>query len=128
MARKTWYKISVWLQALLYMGGGINHFIHPDGYVLMIPYYLPFKDALNIITGIIEIMLGIFLVAAPSYRKFIVGGIILLLVALLPAHLYHVQQGGCIEGSMCIPLWAAYLRVGLQFLLMYWAWSVRKIK
>jgi uncharacterized membrane protein len=137
MNRKLIGKISLWIQALLYLGAGINHFLNPSFYLVIIPSYLPFKTGINLISGICEIILGIALMVLPKYRKIIVVLIILFLLAILPAHIYHLTEGGCLSNGFCIPIWACWARIFLQFLLMGWAltinvrtaaWSVRKVK
>ncbi len=120
-------KISLWLQSLLYMGAGINHFVHPDSYIAMIPPYIPLKTEANILVGIVELSLGLLLLVWAKQRKLVAIGIILLLLAILPAHIYHIQMDGNIPGfELVIPVWGAWLRLFLQFLLMAWAWSARK--
>jgi len=120
-------KVSLWLQALLYTGAGINHFINPDSYIAMIPPYIPFKTEVNMLVGIIELSLGILLILLKKQRKLVVLGIIMLLIAVFPAHVYHLQMGGNIPGfDLVIPVWGAWIRIFLQFLLIAWAWSVRK--
>ncbi len=50
-----------------------------------------------------------------------------MLIAFIPAHIYMIQMKGCMSEAMCIPEWAAWLRLfPLQFILMWWAWSHRK--
>ncbi len=127
--KKNLQRMSLWLQALAYTGAGVNHFLHSDSYIQLIPPYFPYIPEINIVAGITEIVLGISLVVVPAKRKWISMGIILMLIAFLPSHIYHVQMGGNIPGSAFImPLWAAWLRLGLQFGLMLWAWSVRKYR
>lgn len=119
-------KISLVLMLLLYVAAGINHFVHPQMYLAIIPPYLPWPALINIVSGIAEILLGILLIPQ-STRRFAAAGIILLLAAFIPAHVYMIQQNGCAGKGMCIPLWAAWLRlIPLQFILMYWAWTNRK--
>lgn len=119
--------MSLWLQALAYMGAGVNHFINAASYITMIPPYFPFKPELNILVGVIEILLGGLLLIWKKQRKLVAGAIILFLIAVIPTHIYHIQMNGNIPGSSFVmPLWGAWLRMAIQFLLMGWAWSVRK--
>jgi uncharacterized membrane protein len=119
-------KISLALLIILYIGAGINHFWHPQGYLTIIPPYLPAHELINILAGIAEICLGILLIF-PTTRKFAAYGIVLMLIAFIPAHIYMIQIGGCAGKEICIPLWAAWFRlIPLQFILMWWAWWHRK--
>ena len=119
-------KVSLLLLIILYIGAGINHFWHPAGYLTIIPPYLPAHNFINIAAGISELLFGILLIF-PLTRKFAVYGIILMLIAFIPAHIYMIQLGGCAGVQICIPLWAAWVRlIPLQFILMLWAFWHRK--
>jgi len=118
-------KISLVPMIFLYVGAGINHFIHPDGYLAIIPPYLPNHLFINIASGTIEIVLGILLIFSIT-RNLAVYGIIALLVLFIPAHVYMIQKGGCMSATMCWPVWVTWIRLfPLQFLLMWWAWRHR---
>lgn len=127
-ANLIYKKVSLWLQSLLYMAAGINHLVSPDSYLAMIPPYVPYKYEVNILVGTIELSLGILLILLKKQRQIIVAGIILLLLAVFPAHIYHVQMNGNIPGfKLVIPVWSAWVRILLQFVLIWWAWSIRKV-
>lgn len=124
----VFYKISVILQGLLYSLAGLNHFINPSPYKAMIPPYFLLKTELNLIVGVVELVLGISLLFWKKQRKWVVYGIILLLIGVLPAHIYHLQMDGNIPGfSLVIPVWGAWIRIFMQLILILWIWSVRKI-
>ena len=119
-------KFSLLAMIAVYLLAGINHFIKPAMYYPIIPPYLPWPVTINIISGIAEIILAGMLVFE-STRRLAAIGIIIMLIAFIPAHVYMIQKGGCMSAAVCIPAWAAWLRLfPLQFLLMYWAWTNRK--
>ncbi len=118
-------KISLLLLILLYVGAGINHFWHPSFYYSIIPTYLPNPYLINIAAGTAEIVLGVLLIF-PSTRKVAVYLIIAMLMAFVPAHIYMIQKGGCMNEDVFIPLWKAWLRLALQPVLILWAWWHRK--
>lgn len=119
-------KTSLGVMIILYIGAGVNHFIHPDAYFPIIPPYLPYPSFINIASGAIEIILGILLLFSKT-RKFAAYGLIILLALFIPAHVYMIQKGGCMSVKMCIPAWAAWIRLfPLQFMLMWWAWWHKK--
>jgi uncharacterized membrane protein len=121
------HKISRWLQSLVYLGAGINHFVHPASYVAMIPPYFPQPTAINIGVGIIEMVLGLLLLIWKKGRRYVVMALIVLLVAFIPAHIYHIQMLGNIPGcDLVLPVWGTWVRLFLQGLLIAWAWSARK--
>lgn len=119
-------KFSLLAMIAVYLLAGINHFIKPAMYYPIIPPYLPWPVTINIISGIAEIILAGMLIFK-STRRLAAIGIIIMLIAFIPAHVYMIQKGGCMSAAVCIPAWAAWLRLfPLQFLLMYWAWTNRK--
>lgn len=119
-------KISQYGQALFYALAGINHFINPGFYLGLIPDYLPFPSTINVISGLAEITLGIGILFSAS-RKFAGNLIIAMLIAFIPAHVYFIQIGSCVEGGLCIPEWVSWLRlVVIHPILMWWASSVKR--
>ncbi len=120
-------KISLVIMIIFYIGAGINHFWHPAGYYSIIPPYLPDHYLINILAGIAEIGGGLLLIF-PATRKFAAYGIIAMLIAFLPAHIYMIQEGGCMgpKPALCAPLWLAWLRLPVQAVLIWWAWVLRR--
>ena len=121
-------RVSLFLLILLYIGAGINHFWHPAGYYSIIPPYLPDPYLINILAGIAELILGTMLIF-PRTRMLAAYGIIAMLIAFIPAHVYMIQKGGCMgpKPALCISLRLAWIRLfPLQFILMWWAWANRR--
>jgi len=119
--------INRWLfrgLGMFYLFAGANHFFNPEFYLPLIPDYLPAPLVLNLFAGIIEMALGILLFI-PRFTKTATWGIILLLIALAPSHVYFIQIGSCVESGLCIPEWFAWLRLIIVHpLLGLWAWWV----
>jgi uncharacterized membrane protein len=126
MSKDGLFVISKWLLGLFYLFAGINHFWHPEFYLPLIPDYLPWKVELNQLVGLLEIGLGVG-VLLKATRRFAAWGIIILLVLLIPAHVYFIQIGSCIPDGLCVEPWVAWMRLILIHpLLMAWAyWHVR---
>ncbi len=104
---------------------GINHFIHPDFYLPLIPEYLGYPELINYSSGLVEIILSIGLLFTNT-RKITVYLIIGLLIAFIPSHVYFIAIGSCIPGGLCVPEWVAWLRLlVIHPLLMWWAWCVK---
>lgn len=119
-------KLSLFLQAFLYLLAGLNHFISPESYLPFIPDYLPSPEVINILAGIAEVILGIGLLI-PKTRVLSAWGVIILLIAFIPSHVYFIQIGSCIEGGICAPEWVGWLRlVVIHPLLLAWAWIYTK--
>lgn len=95
---------------------GIMHIIKPQFFKHFIPKGFP-KLAVNYIVGFIEFVLGVG-IFIPKTTSLSALGIIVLLVALLPIHVWDVTRDRPAIGSKKI----AYIRVPLQFLLIYGAY------
>lgn len=108
------------LFAIIMLVGGIFHFVKPEIYDALIPNYLP-KLAINYISGIVEIALGIGLFI-PQTRKISAIGLFLLMIAFLPLHLIDIFAPHPAMGTMQI----AIVRFVLHFGLIYWAWYICK--
>ena len=119
-------KLSLYLMAFLYFLAGVNHFVSPESYIPIIPDYLPNPHLINSLAGIAEIILSIGLLI-PKARKVAAWGVVLMLIAFIPSHVYFIQIGSCIEGGICTPEWIGWIRlVVIQPLLIAWAWIYTK--
>jgi len=117
--------LSRWILVIFFLVAGVNHFIMPDVYIKLIPPYLPFPELINWISGLAEIVLGLGLIF-PSTRKWAALGLILLLIAFIPAHIYIFEIGPQVTESIYIPKWLAWFRlVVIHPLLIYWIWTNR---
>lgn len=114
-----------WLLILFYFVAGLNHFIHPEFYLPLIPPYLPEPELLNLISGVLEVVLAIG-VSIPKFRKSSVVLIILMLIAFIPSHIYFIQEGACMnEQSLCTHMWVAWVRlIVIHPIFILWAWFV----
>lgn len=113
--------ILLYVMALTYMYVGFDHLSNPEFYVRIIPPDLPLPEILNVVSGLAEIVLGVFLLD-PRTRPFAAWGIIALLIAVFPANVYmataNVGAGGPGTGAGMIN-WA---RLPFQLLFAAWAW------
>ncbi len=110
--------INLWIMAILYIIAGINHFVMPQFYEKIIPPFLGNKKLINWLSGIAEVILG-FLLLIPSYTSMAAWGVIALLIAVYPANIYHFMKGFKKKRMV----WVLALRLPLQFLLIWWAYS-----
>jgi uncharacterized membrane protein len=126
--RKKLNKFALYLLGIFFILGGANHFFNPDFYLPLIPEYMQYPAFLNYASGCGEIIAGIA-VLFPATRKAGCYGILFLLIAFLPAHIYFIQKGGCVSNSLCVPAWVAWARLLLIHpVLLYWAYKCRTIK
>jgi hypothetical protein len=48
-----------------------------------------------------------------------------MLISFIPAHIYFIQIGSCVEGGMCVSEWIGWARLLIIHpLLIWWALSV----
>jgi uncharacterized membrane protein len=118
-------KISLVIFIVMFIVLGTLHFITPEAYLSIMPEYLPSKPLLVLLSGIAEICIGLIFLFS-KYRK--LGAIlcILMLLSFMPIHIYHLQLGTIPKTN--VPFWGVVVRIPLQFVMMWWAWSLRKVK
>ena len=75
--------ISIYIMSVLYINIGINHFVNPDFFLVIVPDYLPYHLALVYISGLFEIVFGLLLIFKKT-RKIAGIGLIFLLIFALP--------------------------------------------
>ena len=109
--------------AFLYVLAGFNHLVNPAFYVAIMPPDLPNPEWLNLLSGLAEIVLGVF-VLEPRVRALAAWGIIALLIAVFPANLYVASQnlGGPDFAPGAGNAFANWARLPLQFVFIAWAW------
>ena len=113
--------ISLIILILGYLFAGANHFIHPQGYLRIIPGYLPAPVLLNLLAGFAEIIFALLLIR-PKTRKVASYGIILMLAAFLPVHITMLQHSPLKVGELQVTPTIAWIRLLLQPVLILWAW------
>lgn len=113
--------ISLVLCGFAFIAAGLNHFFAPSIYCKIMPSYLPYPLELVYISGVFEVLggVGLFL---PALRQIAVWGLLLLLLAVYPANINMALHP---ELTPKLPIFVLYLRLPLQFALMYWVWSLR---
>lgn len=115
-----------YIQAGFYLFAGLNHFINPDFYLDLIPAYLGEPEFINVVAGLAELILGAGLLLKNT-RRVAAFGIMAMLLAFIPSHVYFIQLGSCIPDGLCVPEWVGWSRLAIIHpLLIYWAWIVAK--
>lgn len=108
----------LYLMGGIYILAGLNHFRKPRMYQKIIPPYFPNPRALNQLSGLAEIVLGILL-CIPATSTIAAWGIMVLLVAVFPANWFMFQDT---KAGFGLPKWLLLLRLPMQLLLILWAW------
>lgn len=117
--------ISLVILVAGYVLAGANHFIHPQGYLRIIPSYLPAPVILNYLAGFFEVLLALMLIR-PKTRKVASYGIMLMLLAFMPVHITMLLNAPLKVGDLWVTPAIAWARLLLQPVLMLWAWWHRK--
>lgn len=109
---------SLFLMAAAYIFAGISHFRNPKFFLKITPPWVPAPATVNLIVGAIEVILGVALLFSAT-RVLAAYGIMLLLVAVFPANVYHHQKARKKQKGVL----ATLIRLPIQVLLIYWAYS-----
>lgn len=109
----------LYLMALLYLLAGINHFRKPRLYQKIIPPFFKNPKLVNQLSGLVEIVLAIAL-CIPMLTPYAAWGVIVLLLAIFPANIHMFLDK---RASLGLPQWVLFLRLPLQFLLIFWAYE-----
>ena len=103
----------------LYFFGGFMHFVKPKIYLRIMPRVIPKPLLMVYLSGAAEIILGAGVLFKET-RNIALIGIILMLTLFLWVHFYMLSGEKEAAG---IPKIILYLRIPLQFVLMYWSYS-----
>ena len=118
--KQSWiYHVGLLVQAVLYIGQGINHFWHSATMVGLMPTHYAHPYPLVLISGAAEILGGIGLLAERT-RRMAAWGLMAMLVIYFDVHISMLMHA---ERFPAIPLWLLYARIPLQFLFIAWAWA-----
>ncbi len=109
--------ISLGLMICFYLFAGISHFKNPKFFLLITPKWVYKPGLVNIIIGILEIGLALGLVLEAT-RSISAVGIIILLLLVFPANVYHLQ----ISIKKKKNIIGTVIRLPVQGLLIYWAY------
>lgn len=99
--------------------GGLAHFVFTDIEARIVPPSLPWPRVIVLVSGAFE-LLGAAGMVWPRSRRLAAVGLLLLTVAVTPAHFYMLQHAELFD----VPYWALLLRLPLQLgVLAAIAWS-----
>ena len=109
---------------LVFVGAGVLHFVAPGTYERIMPPYLPLHRELVYLSGALESLGGLGLLAGRT-RGAAGVGLVLLLVAVLPANVQMLIDARVI-GKPSWWLALLWLRLPLQGVLAAWVWRVSR--
>ena len=109
-----------------YFLAGLNHFRDPNFYIPLLPEYFTYPYFINALAGGIEVILAICLLSK-NLREIASYAIIAMLVAFIPSHIHFINTSGCLDSSLCVPAWVAWIRlIVIHPILMLWAFWHRE--
>lgn len=112
--------ISRILLATIFAGAGVLHIAVPGLYRPIMPSVLPAHDALILVSGLAQLAGAIGLLI-PRTRRAAAVGLVLLLIAVLPANVEMLR----LYRARNVVWWGElllWLRLPLQALLIWWVW------
>lgn len=116
--------ISRLLWTAILVGAGMAHVVVPTSFAAYYPTYLPWPDVAIFSSAIVEWLLAALLWNRHTERAGWIGIAVLMLV-YTPVHIYVItHHDAIIDPPITIPLWLAWLRLPLQFVLIGWAYRL----
>jgi uncharacterized membrane protein len=117
-SREVWRLVGRWVLAAPFVGSGVLHLLRPEVFMKIMPPYLPAHRELVLLSGVIEVGLGVLLLVRAT-RRGAAWGLIALLIAVFPANVFMYQHP---EVSN-VPTAALLIRLPVQGLLILWAYA-----
>ena len=114
-----WRKLVLFGLASFFIYFGVDHFINPNFYLSIMPPAFPLHSEAVYISGFFEVLGGVC-VLIPRLRKIAGWGLVALLVAVYPANIYMAITP---EAFPDLSVSLLYVRLPLQFIFIYWAYS-----
>ena len=106
--------------ALIFLSAGTLHFLRPEPFLRVVPPWVGSPGWAVALSGAAELAGGLGLLP-PRTRGAASLGLVALLLAVSPVHVYMLQEP---ERFRPIPLWALWLRLALQPALIWYVLRV----
>ena len=118
---RSWKLAGKWAFAAVFVVMGVAHFASTEFFLKVMPPYIPFHREVVLISGAIEIALGVLLLV-PRTSRFAAWGLVALLVAVFPANIHAYQHRDLFTPFPHSDL-IHLLRLPFQGVLIAWAYS-----
>jgi uncharacterized membrane protein len=108
-----------WLLAVFYLAAGLLHLARPEGFLPIVPDWVPEPLLVVIATGLAEIAGAVGLMI-PRLRPAAGIGLALYAACVFPANIKHAMEGVAVAG-LPSSWWYHAPRLALQPVLVWWA-------
>ena len=109
-------KLLIYVYVVFFISAGINHFLNPQFYDALVPDFIPFPRLVHQITGVLEIIIPLFLFT--RFRKEAALIMIIFLILIYGANLY-VWVNNLPYGRTYFSNQQHFIRLLLQILYIY---------
>ncbi len=109
-------KVLIYVYIIFFIGAGVNHFLNPQFYDAIVPQFIPFPRLVHQITGVLEIIIPLFLLT--RFRKEAALIMIIFLILIYGANLY-VWVNNLPYGRTYFSNRQHFIRLLLQILYIY---------
>ena len=109
-------KVLIYVYVIFFIGAGVNHFLNPQFYDAIVPQLIPFPRLVHQITGVLEIIIPLFLLT--RFRKEAALIMIVFLILIYGANLY-VWVNNLPYGRTYFSNQQHFIRLLLQILYIY---------
>ena len=109
-------KVLIYVYIIFFIGAGVNHFLNPQFYDAIVPQFIPFPRFVHQITGVLEIIIPLFLLT--RFRKEAALIMIIFLILIYGANLY-VWVNNLPYGRTYFSNQQHFIRLLLQILYIY---------
>ena len=116
-------KLLIYVYIIFFIGAGVNHFLNPQFYDAIVPQFIPFPRLVHQITGVLEIIIPLFLLT--RFRKEAALIMIIFLILIYGANLY-VWVNNLPYGRTYFSNQQHFIRLLLQILYIYITYVIYK--
>tara|TARA_Y100000816_G_scaffold149390_1_gene106195 strand:- start:400 stop:771 length:372 start_codon:yes stop_codon:yes gene_type:complete len=109
-------KVLIYVYVIFFIGAGVNHFLNPQFYDAIVPQFIPFPRIVHQFTGLLEIIIPLFLLT--RFRKEAALIMIIFLILIYGANLY-VWVNNLPYGRTYFSHQQHFIRLLLQILYIY---------
>ena len=114
-------KIALYSFSVFFITAGIGHFILDSVFIALMPEWVPYREVIVYISGVMEIVLAIGLLFKQTRRK--TGMLIVVfLILIFPVNIYMALK----PEEYDVPAIALWLRLPFQFIFIWWVLKIRK--